>query len=170
MNWLQWQPSNGLYTQQQTRDIVRYAEERHITITLEKRGLSNSVVPAHPPSAKQVIYFRKSDPRETLKTAKLGHDLVITISENSLNSEISVDKLYLTEPIPEQMPEDLRPQILGVDYEFLDAETTSSAKKPDQLQRELAALAEVAWTFAQNKDLTRFKAGLREFEMRWFVN
>jgi hypothetical protein len=111
--------------------------------------------------------LRQDAPKEILNAANNGYDLVIILSANRLNSEFFIDRLYVTEPIPEQMPEDLRPQILGVEYEYRVEGTPPLAGKPYRFQIQLAILAEVAWTFAQNKDLTRFKTGLAEFEKRW---
>jgi N-acetyl-beta-hexosaminidase len=136
------------YTPEQIQEITRYAAGLHITVVAQ-------VEKANP-----IVYVRDGDPKQILKVANLGHNLVISTGLNHSDTERSVEELYRFEPIPEQMPEDLRPQILGVDFVYQHSQTTAPDSVLSQLRPRLAAAAEVAWTFAQHKDFTRFKMGL----------
>lgn len=161
LNRFHWQSANGLYTQQQAHDVIRYAKERHITVTTAAE--EQSIIA----SSKQTVRLRQDAPKDILNAANNGYSLVIVFPAKRLNSGVSIDGLYLLEPIPDQMPEDLRTQILGIEYEYRVEEMPPLANEPDRLQTQLAILAEIGWTFAQNKDLNRFKTGLAEFEKWW---
>ncbi len=160
-HWQSTELSGRPYTTEQIREIVRYAGERHITMVPETEVQSKTVPRSQPLSAKTIIHFREGDPQKILDAANLGHNLVIsTRTETTLSNpitDLSLDRVYRFEPIPDQMPEDLRPQILGVAYEYQNEKSPSPFS---QLHPRLAAAAEVAWTFSQNKDFARFKAGL----------
>lgn len=138
-----------VYTQQQVLEITRYAEARHIKLV---------------PTPTTMPVFGKDESNKMLKTLNLGQSLAISIRPetelgNSLTQD-SLEQLYRVEPIPDQMPEDLLPQILGVEFVCQNNQSTKSDGLPTQLYSTLAAAAEVAWTFAQHKDFARFKVGL----------
>ena len=130
------------YTPEQMLEIRNYAEARHIRLL--------SATTAMP-------IFSISDTKQMLDVLNLGQSLVIPIRSQTTPSP---EQLYRSEPIPDQLPETLRPQILGVDYVHRADKTTTPTGQFSQSYQHLAAAAEVAWTFAQNKDFERFKAGL----------
>lgn len=144
-------PPGSFYTPEQIREISRYAEARHSTV-VTSTGL---------------LDFWKGDDKQMLKALNLGQSLVISNKAETVLStpltNLSLDRVYQFEPIPDQLPEDLRPQILGVGYEYVVQQTSTQPDLFTQLHPRLAAAAEVAWTFAQNKDVARFKAGLAGF-------
>lgn len=159
-NRFDWPPANiqsgnakpdDFYAPAQIQEITRYAKARHISIVL--------------PTGSPDLW--KGDPKQMGQLLKLGHNLVIAPSaETGLNNpetDLPLDRVYRFEPIPEQLPEDLRPQVLGVGYEYIVQPASTSPGLLSQLHPRLAAAAEVAWTFAQHKDFARFKAGLANF-------
>lgn len=163
-HWRSAELPGRLYTAEQIREIVRYAGERHITVMPEPASQSKTGVRPPPKPAKTIVQFEEGNPIKILDAARLGHELIIsTRSETTLSNpttELPLDRVYRFEPIPDQMPEDLRPLILGVAYEY---QTEKSTSPFSLLHPRLAAAAEVAWTFPQNKDFARFKVGLAGF-------
>lgn len=142
---------NDFYAPAQIQEITRYAEARHIRMVL--------------PTGSPDLW--KGDPKQMGQLLKLGHNLVIALPAemglSNAETNLSLDRVYRFEPIPEQLPEDLRPQVLGVQYEYIVQPASTSLDPLSQLHPRLAAAAEVAWTFAQHKDFARFKAGLAGF-------
>ncbi|MCY7356491.1 MAG: beta-N-acetylhexosaminidase [Rudanella sp.] len=154
-HWQLTESPGRFYTPEQIQEIVRYADRQHVAVIAQVE------------KPEPIVHVREDDPKQILHVANLGHKLVISTGlESTLNhpaTERSLELLYRLEPIPDQMPEDLRPQILGLDFVYLHNQTTAPDSLPGQLHPRLAAAAEVAWTFAQHKDFGRFKVGLTGF-------
>ncbi len=151
-HWQLTEIPSRFYTPEQIREIVRYAAGQHITVVAQVE------------KPEPIVHIREDDPKKILNVANLGHNLVISTglesTPNHPATERSLEQLYRLEPIPDQMPEDLRPQILGLDFVYRHNQTTAPDSLLRQLHPHLAAAAEVAWTFAQHKDFARFKARL----------
>jgi len=111
-----------------------------------------------------------------IKASKMGHDVIMTPNSHfyfdyyqSLDTDnepfgiggyIPVEKVYSYEPYTEDMDEDARSHILGVQANMW----TEYVKTPEHLEYMIlpraTALSEVQWTIPENKNWERFLAGL----------
>ncbi len=149
-----------IYTLDEVDRIKQYGRARHIHVDIR---------PASPSAA---YSWANGNTTDLLKTIKSGQDAVVsTTSETHLSASLAqlpLDRVYRFEPIPDQLPEDLLPRMLGVNYTFLSEVPPTSERLFSQLHPRLAAAAEVAWTFQQDKKWNRFQQALEQFTKRWW--
>lgn len=146
------------YSANEIEQIRQYGRERHIHVD------------SQPVLQSTVRIWESGNTAELLKLIRAGQEVVVsTASETHLHtpiSELPLERIYRFEPLPDQLPEDLRPLILGVGYEYR-VETANGKKEFTDLYPRLAAAAEVGWTFAHLKDISRFKMGLPTVGKYW---
>lgn len=172
---------NNSYTTGQLDEIRQYAQARRLRPVIETElvvGKVNArISPDYdlfrsPTTDTTTIYFWKGSSRSMLEAAQKGWNLVNTVcAETCLNkplAELPLDRTYAFDPIPDQLLEDLRPQILGVGYGYSGGQTLTPENLFTQLHPRLAAAAEVAWTFQQDKNWSRFRQSLIQFERKWW--
>jgi N-acetyl-beta-hexosaminidase len=173
--------TQGGYTAGQLEEIRQYAQARRLKPVIELNPVVQKDNIGISPDYElfrssatdtTTIYFWKGRAKSMLEAAQKGWNIVNTVCpETCLQqsiTELPLDRTYAFDPIPDQLLEDLRPQILGVGYGYSGGQTTTPESFFTQLHPRLAAAAEVAWTFQQDKNWGRFQNSLQLFVKRWW--
>lgn len=113
-----------------------------------------------------IMYWRGWIRNQILDYAKHGFKIVASPTSHcyfdySYNT-INTKKVYFFEPIPAGIPADKYENYIGVQANFWSHIDRSESRIDRQLFPRLLALAEIAWTLAENKDWNRFKVVSRE--------
>lgn len=159
-------PTGGAYSPAQLQELVRYAQERHILAVVEpvKRVETSTgeTSRVYQPATGSPVRFWQGSAKGLVDAARTGQRLVnASRADTELSqslSTLSVERVYRFDPIPDQMPEELQPLILGVDYRYIHPGPSNNPF--EALRPRLAAAAEVAWTFLQAKDWGLFRQAL----------
>ncbi|KAB7730947.1 hypothetical protein F5984_08940 [Rudanella paleaurantiibacter] len=163
------EPTGGEYPPAQLEELIRYAQERHILAVVErtkpKANLSGETSRVYQLATGGTVRFWQGSARGLVEAARAGQQLIhASRAETELSQPLTtlpVERVYRFDPVPDQMPAELQPQILGVDYSYIHP---GPASHPfEDLQPRLAAAAEVAWTFLQTKDWGKFRQALPRF-------
>ena len=116
-----------------------------------------------------VMPWRDSDALEAcLASAQKGHHVVMAASSHlyfELN-RTSLSKVYSYKPIPEGLPADKQPYILGVNACSWGEYTIYPKDVEEQVAPNICALAEVAWTPNNLKDWQDFNARMKAMYAR----
>lgn len=109
------------------------------------------------------IMFWHGDLEETLNAAEKGHKIVMSPTSHCYfdytYERIPTEKVYGYDPVPQNLDEEYRHSILGVQANFWSHIDRTVPKMDRQLFPRLLALSEVGWT-KSNKDWARFKNGI----------
>lgn len=125
-------------------------------------------------SSGTVVHFWKGDPKLIAETVEKGHDVVnahhiYTYMDYTYES-IPVEKAYRFEPVPEDLPFELRHKVIGLGCQMWGGSvcTTETVDKLyKQIFPRIAAYAEVGWTSPENKDYSRFQEDLNSLKQGW---
>lgn len=113
-----------------------------------------------------VMYWRGWKAKEVEKVAQQGFKIIscpTTYCYFDYGYEsINTNKIYMYEPVPLGVSEDIAKNYVGVQANFWSHIDRSERSIDRQLFPRLFALAEVAWSSSQNKDWNRFKRSARE--------
>lgn len=108
-----------------------------------------------------VMYWRGWETEKIAKIAQQGFKIIscpTTYCYFDYGYEsINTNKVYMYEPVPLDIPENIAGNYVGVQANFWSHINRSERGIDRQLFPRLFALAEVAWSSSQNKDWDRFK-------------
>jgi hexosaminidase len=122
-------------------------------------------------AAGAVINFWVGDIELARGAVEQGFDMV-----NSLHSstyldysyeDIPLEKAYAFDPIPEGLPAELQPKVLGMGCQMWSEWTPTRERIEYQTFPRIAAYAEDAWTARENKDYQKFLEALAGWKVRW---
>ncbi len=82
-------------------------------------------------------------------------------------NEISLEKAYSFEPIPEGLDKQYHAKVLGSGCQMWSEWIPDVASMDKQVFPRLAAYAEVGWTATDNKDFNKFKSNLKLIQNYW---
>jgi len=125
-------------------------------------------------SAGTIVHFWKGDPKLIAETVSKGHDVVnahhiYTYIDYTYES-IPVEKAYMFEPVPEDLPSALHHKVIGLGCQMWGG-SVCTTETVEKLQRQIfpriAAYAEVGWTSPENKDYPRFLNSLKYLKQGW---
>jgi hexosaminidase len=118
-----------------------------------------------------VVHFWKGSLELATEAAKKGYGIV-----NSLHSEtyldysyedISLERAYGFNPIPEGLDEEYHKNIYGLGCQMWTEWTPTIDDVTYQTFPRIAAYAEVGWTAPENKDFNSFKGALQKLQIYW---
>ncbi|MBI4582710.1 MAG: family 20 glycosylhydrolase [Planctomycetes bacterium] len=99
-----------------------------------------------------------------LAAARAGHDYVAAPTTHCYldypHTAISVEKAYSFEPVPEALPTELRRHCLGLQGNLWSEHTPTAEAVDCQVWPRIIALAEAAWSQAQDRDWQDFEPRL----------
>ena len=118
-----------------------------------------------------IIHFWKGSRGLMISALTKGHDVVnsqhnYTYLDYDFNS-ISLEKAYSFNPIPNDIDENLKVQILGLGCQMWGEWIPKVSDLYRQVFPRLAAYAEVGWTQNSSKDFKRFKESVKTIEGNW---
>ncbi len=118
-----------------------------------------------------VVHFWKGSLDLATEAAEKGYDIV-----NSLHSltyldynydNISLEKAYNFDPIPEGLDQKYHKNIFGLGCQMWTEWTPTNNDVARQTFPRIAAYAEVGWTQLEHKNFESFKTSLRAVQKRW---
>ncbi|MGJ1448115.1 beta-N-acetylhexosaminidase [Sphingobacterium spiritivorum] len=123
-------------------------------------------------SKSAIIQFWKGNVDMMKDAARNGYDIVNSYHEATYldYSNISLEKAYSFDPIPEGLDEQYHSKILGLGCQMWGEWISDLNDMYKQTFPRIAAYAEVGWTKAENKDYARFQQSLPYFYNRWNKN
>jgi N-acetyl-beta-hexosaminidase len=158
------EPHEGFYTQEEIREIVNYAKERHITIVpeIEMPGHSTAAIAS---------YSWLGDVALATHAASNGYDIV-----NSLHTETYLDydynsiplsRAYAFNPIPAGLDPKYHDKVIGLGCQMWGEWISTRGNMHFMVFPRIAAYAEVGWTVMKNKNFDNFKLALLKFKKHW---
>ena len=118
-----------------------------------------------------VVHFWKGDLDLLTDAAKKGYSIVNSLHSNTYldynYKNISLEKAYTFNPIPEGLEEQYHDNIYGLGCQMWTEWTPTNADVERQTFPRIAAYAEVGWTALENKDFESFKIALKKIQTHW---
>lgn len=118
-----------------------------------------------------IVQFWKGDLDLARDAAQQGYAIVNSLSDFTYldydYKTTSLEKAYSFEPIPAGLEKKYHKNIYGLGTQMWSEWTPKGADVEFQTFPRIAALAETAWTEAENKDFIEFKKSLKEMQKYW---
>lgn len=123
-------------------------------------------------SKSAIIQFWKGNVDMMKDAARNGYDIVNSYHEATYldYSDISLEKAYSFDPVPEGLDKQYHAKILGLGCQMWGEWISDLNNMYKQTFPRIAAYAEVGWTKVENKDYERFQQSLPYFYNRWNKN
>ena len=123
------------------------------------------------PSPRTIIGFWRGDLDLLAKTASKGYDIVNSYSNytylNNSNTDLTLEKAYSFEPIPEGLDVKYHDKILGLTCHLWSEWVPNETILNYQVYPRLAAYAEVGWAQNKNKEFNDFLNALNLLKEHW---
>lgn len=123
------------------------------------------------PAPRTIIDFWRGDLDLISKTASKGYDIINSYNSytylNGSNTNLTLEKAYSFEPIPEGLDIQYHDKILGLKCHLWTEWVPNKTKLNYQIYPRLAAYAEIGWTNKSNKNFDLFKNALLIKKEHW---
>ncbi|MCC8170619.1 MAG: beta-N-acetylhexosaminidase [Parabacteroides sp.] len=125
----------------------------------------------HKLAAGTIVQFWKGDIQLVEQTARQGYDVVNSYHYMTYldydYKKIPLRQAYDFNPVPEGLPRELEPKILGLGCQMWGEEILSNARMYRMIFPRIAAYAESGWTLPAQKDYNAFIRALDKFATIW---
>lgn len=122
-------------------------------------------------AAGTIVQFWKGDINLVEQTARQGYDVVNSYHYMTYldydYKKIPLKQAYTFSPIPEGLPRELEPRILGIGCQMWGEEIMSNEKMYRMIFPRIAAYAESGWTLPEKKDYEAFIKVLKGLKETW---
>jgi hexosaminidase len=128
---------------------------------------------AHQLSPNVIVHFWTGDPGIVNDAVTRGYDVVNSFYEftylDYTYETTPLQKAYGFDPVPASLPPALQNKILGLGCQIWSEWIPTVERMNYQIYPRIAAHAETGWTLAENKDYSRFLAGMKNSYLmdRW---
>ena len=118
-----------------------------------------------------VVHFWKGNLALATEAAEKGYGIVNSLHSNTYldysYENISLEKAYGFNPIPEGLEEKYHPNIYGLGCQMWTEWAPTNEDVAYQTFPRIAAFAEVGWTELEEKDFENFSIALKEIQLNW---
>lgn len=118
-----------------------------------------------------IVQFWKGDINLVEQTARQGYEVVNSYHYMTYldydYKKIPLKQAYTFSPIPEGLPRELEPKILGIGCQMWGEEIMSNEKMYRMIFPRIAAYAESGWTLPEKKDFDAFVKVLKVLKETW---